>query len=607
MERPAKRQRILEPNIRSQGEPGSQMIEDSFSLNVALQNDKTEYAVPTRTISLSDFRRPALRRPSLQRRNAGVYLIPRAPDATVTANAVQINVDDGTGTSTALTVAVTAGETVVSLPDVSVAVTVPGISSETNAVGSITTDSQSVITTPPPSPLPSDSSASLNPLGTGLSEALNSTTSATATSEHTVTVTAISTLQIAVQNGTVIVTQPQSTTMQTLTSGAQSSITGSSSVTSGSSIPTGIGESTESSSSERSLYSSSVVDASVTAGTSSTSSSAAPATSSSSSAGGGGGGGGAALSPTQQQVVGGVVGGVAGVAVVLLVLLVILRWYRRRLKARGELPEQIAERQLQIGGGPVGGGPRHAHTMSERSSGVPLVATLRSGLHKWRPSSAYTQGTTGTGASIPDESARGFQRIAGRKIAPVLGTGGDPYGGNYGAFEKDTAAGPSDPLRHNRNERSLAGSSFYRDSGGFYGGRGGANSPTYPPSPTIGTAVSTDPSTGVRDLAGVEEEDNIHPSQISLPISRPEGMAALRPSPARTPVTVSPASSIKLPIQQAPPTMEGAPPVPPIAPGLQVPRQRSADGIGRSMPSRDGSKVSMGARSGRSRFSESLG
>ena len=73
-----------------------------------------------------------------------------------------------------------------------------------------------------------------------------------------------------------------------------------------------------------------------------------------------------------------------------------------------------------------------------------------------------------------------------------------------------------------------------------------------------------------------------------------------------TPVTVSPANSIRLPIQQAPPTMEGAPPVPPIAPGLQVPRQRSADGIGRSMPSRDGSRVSMGARSGRSRFSESI-
>lgn len=284
---------------------------------------------------------------------------------------------------------------------------------------------------------------------------------------------------------------------------------------------------------------------------------------------------------------GGVLGGLAGIAIVLFVLLAFLRWYRRRLKSRGELPEQITQRNLM-------GGSSHHHTMSQRSSGVPLTSALAASLRRFRPVSSYTQGTTATASTIP-ESERGFQRIAGRKIGPVLSTGGDGYGGSYGAFEKE-----SGPSTFNPTERDLAGASFYRDSQGFYGGRG--DLPSSPTTATNATGSRSGPGRSLtRDFA---EEDLLHPhpSQISLPSSKPEGMAALRPSPARTPVTVSPAtSSIRLPIQQTP-AMDGAPPMPPMSAGLGMPMAR--DGIGRSLASQDGSRVSRG--SGRSRFAEQI-
>jgi hypothetical protein len=127
-------------------------------------------------------------------------------------------------------------------------------------------------------------------------------------------------------------------------------------------------------------------------------------------------------------------------------------------------------------------------------------------------------------------------------------------------------------------------------------------SPTLPPSPTMattGTGAGPGPSMA-RDFA---EEEDLHPSQISLPASKPDGMAALRPSPARTPVTVSPAtSSIRLPIQQTPAMMDDVPPMPPVSTGLAI--SMSRDGIGRSLASQDGSRVSRG--SGRSRFAENM-
>ena len=600
MERPLKRIRISDPEMRSPRDPGSQMAEGLFTSEMGIRSDDSDKhrALPTPTINLADFQRRGMGRPPFQRRNAAHNLVPRAPAVTVTANVVEVNVGDGTATSAATTITAVSSDTVVSLEELGGSLTVPALSDvsavETSVVGTILTDDQSTITTPPPTPLPSDStsigssSSLIESLSSESSQSSGNSTLSSSSSESTVTVTATSTIDFAYQNGTFITTSFSGRATQSITQTHSSFSTG---------TAFGIGVDTDSSSDSAS---STFYGAGASSPSGSSTTSSGSAASSSSSVSNNNNNNGPGLTPTQTTVVGGVVGGVAGLAIVLLLLLVFLRWYRRRLKSRGELPEQIAQRNLGMDGP-----SHHHHTMSERWSGVPLTAALAASLRKFRPSSSHTTGTNGTMSTLPStmpETERGFQRIAGRKIAPVLSTGGDGFGGNYGAFSKEVdTPGPS---RHTRNERSLAGSSFYRDSNGFYGGRG-----DMPSSPT--TAFTSSPpqngpgTSSTRDFAG---GDLLHPlpspSQVSLPHSRPDGMAALRPSPARTPVTVSPAaSSIRLPIQQQP-AMDNAPPLPPppTGAGLAVPGSR--DAIGRSLASQDGSRVSRS--SGRSRFAEQM-
>lgn len=624
MERPSKRIKISNPEIRNPRDTGSRMTQGLFTSERGFRREDSDHEPqPTRTISLSDFQRrnilgdhPRAPRPVLPRRNAGIYLLPRAPDETITASVVEINVNDGTTTSKVTEVPAATTEAVVSLSDVG-SLTVPGISDVTSVVvGSASDSSQETLTTPPPTPLTSgapttSSTSELSPAGSIFSEALNGTITTlldtTTTVGRTITITSTSTFEISLVNGTVIGTA--STSEGSTTSISSMRIT-SSSISSSSHTPTytfGQDITTDSATFTGSTY--------VTSGTSSdyftgiagtpTSSSSAATSSESGSDSGSGSGGDSdpGLTPTQQQVVGGVVGGLAGVALVLAILLFVLRRYRRRLKSRGQLPEQVTARELASNGG-------DSYPMSQRSSTAPLAAVVASSLKRLRPHSNQTLATTVTGhteRSVP-ESERGFQRIAGRKIAPVLGSGGDPYGGNFGAFEKDTAARPSDL---NPTERGLSGASFYRDSRGFYGGKGN-QSPTLPPSPTTATTgartgdMATTAGTGsnVQDFADPVASLAQNSSQMSLTTpSRPEGYAVMRPSPARTPVTLSPAaSSIRLPIQQAPPTMdEDAPPLPIFAPGLT---QR--DGIGRSLASQDGSRVSKSSGRSAGRFMENM-
>jgi hypothetical protein len=279
------------------------------------------------------------------------------------------------------------------------------------------------------------------------------------------------------------------------------------------------------------------------------------------------------------------VGGVAGLAFLLLILLALLRWYRKRLQSRGQLPEQIAARAA------TGGGPSAATQMS---SHTPFAAAILSSTRRWRPQSSATTATAVTNYSSVPDSERGFQRIAGRKIAPVIGSGSDQYGGNYGAFERDLAEGRLTRGAHssaqaapaNNEDSGLADKSFYRDSQGFYGGKGD-------PRPTSSTLVSS--SLGhtrgsTRDLANADSigED--------LREDATEGYAVMRPSPARTPITSSPSnSSLRLPIQQGPLMEPGAPPTPALPPYLTGRRQ---DSVGRSLGSQDGSRGS--------KFTESL-
>lgn len=213
-------------------------------------------------------------------------------------------------------------------------------------------------------------------------------------------------------------------------------------------------------------------------------------------------------------------GGIAGAAILIFILLAFIRWKKRH------------QSMLQLGSGNEGAGAGAATSrdgpppsqpsggMTERRS-LAFVPSALANLTGLKRGSRQTDRTVSTA-----ESERGFYRVSGRKLPSVLQTGGDGYGG--GINEPNT----------------LSGSSFYRDSQGFYGGSG-----------TAAAGTSTRPESGV---------------------------PVMRPSPARTPVT-----------QQGPFSAAAAAPAP-----LTPPPPRP-DLVGRSHPSQDGSHVS-------SRFTEEV-
>ena len=409
--------------------------------------------------------------------------------------------------------------------------------------------------------------------------------SATSTSDRTTTITWTSTLNVSFLNGTVItlLSSPDTTASATLAplvtkTDSNADHTRHSTLTSATPALSSHTPATATGSADNGASASYSSGGTGAAGIGSATTASSSATSSASSSSHGG----SAPGPTTPTVVGGVVGGVAGLAFLLLILLALLRWYRKRLQSRGQLPEQIAARST------TGGGPSGATQMSSRSSHTPFAAAFLSSTRRWRPQSSATTATAVTNYSTVPDSERGFQRIAGRKIEPVLGTGTDQYGGNYGAFEKDfpegrlTRGAPSNsgaPQPH-EEERGLAESSFYRDSRGFYGGKG----EDLPVSPTLVPSSMGHTRGTTRDFANADSLGGDPRTE------RPEGYAVMRPSPARTPMTSSPSnSSIRLPIQQGPLMEPGAPPTPALPSHLTGRRQ---DGVGRSLASQDGSRGS---------------
>ncbi|KAE9374708.1 hypothetical protein N431DRAFT_543950 [Stipitochalara longipes BDJ] len=222
-------------------------------------------------------------------------------------------------------------------------------------------------------------------------------------------------------------------------------------------------------------------------------------------------------------IVGGVVGSVAGVAILIFVLMGLIRWWKKKhqsmlLLGDGDGDAGTGAEMTRDGppSQPLGG-------MSERRSlafGVPAVLASMTG-YKRASQKTETDRTISSTAG----SERGFYRVSGRKLPSVLQSGGDGYGGGI-----DT--------------NTLSGSSFYRDSQGFYGGAGSPTSPSLPP--------------GARSF------------------QRDSGVPVMRPSPARTPVTEqSPFSAFPAPLD---------------------PPARRPDVLARSPPSQDGSQ--------RSRFTE---
>ncbi|KAK5084684.1 hypothetical protein LTR05_005762 [Lithohypha guttulata] len=296
----------------------------------------------------------------------------------------------------------------------------------------------------------------------------------------------------------------------------------------------------------------------------------------SSDSNGGGGSTGTVLTPQQTQMVGGIVGGVAGIALVLIVLLYVLQWYRQRLKLQGRVPAQLnsgTDRDL---------GDAALVTMAapmSQNSRTSLFPTIK----KLRPVSGQTFFTDTTSMTGTD-SEKGFQRVSGRKIPSVLATGGDQYGGSYGAFEKQFSPSPQahsfgrSPFQRHHPHNDPNEISFYRDEDASYfsspsrKSRSAPSSPLYPAVFTRDSIVPrrpSNPNTDRRDFA--MEDFNRAFNRNMADLSKPDGFAISRNSPARTPLIQSPSTStLRLPIQ-APVTMdEDVPDLPLPSPGLIV-------------------------------------
>lgn len=629
MERPAKRQKLSGQDSYPAREIDPRMREDGPLHHVS-------GSAPTKTAPPLDLRRrdlptvPAAGAVLAQNRKSTTHQTRRA-DATVTASVIDVQVDEGSATLATTEVTAAANGTVVPISDLG-SVTVPALTSTASGT-SLTQNNSS---------LSSNSSASTSSqslLSSILSSVLTDNSTITS-AKSTITVTATSTFHITYNNGTFIPPQPPTDSRSHYSSNSifPESSQSSSTLSTSSSLTGDI------SSSSTLVPGGSPAPSTGTGPTSST-----PPTSSSTNTHSTG----PALTPQQQTVVGGVVGGVAGLALVLLALLVFLRWYRSRLKSQGRLPEQLAHRnqsRRHIRGASSNGGSGYEMTQSKRGSNAQLAAALASSLRKWRPHSAGTFATSSsTGPGEATSGERGFQKISGRKIAPVLGTGGDGYGGDWGVFEKELHGRQASTTNQQILERSLSRNSFYRDSKGFYSNSGfdpvrsssapGLASQRFtanmmstkdfaeyfpiPPANTPATSMAGPGSSPLRShseinvgLAGEAANSSVPGRELKA--SRPEGFAVMRPGPARTPTTSSLPDHAQICVS-SPRGLRGtaglamdpeAPPTPPLPEFTSGEAER-----GRlTVPSRDrmrgdvsvGSSRSLGSRSTASRFQEGL-
>ena len=236
------------------------------------------------------------------------------------------------------------------------------------------------------------------------------------------------------------------------------------------------------------------------------------------------------------KIVGGVVGSIAGLALLLFLLVYFLR---RRGLLRGKMGAHAPLSDDAAIGTVAGAGTREI--AERRSSNDPLFTAsyfAPAFMKRWRQS---TQ-TVRTESTIDSNSSeRGFQKISGRKLPPVLTHGGDGFGGGLDG-DSPTVPGfpPTSP------------------------GPGPAGSPAFhapPPASPYGMPLD---SNYTREIE--EHQPPVPPSPVHLPISNTV--------PVATPITVTPAHPVAQP--------QSAIPIVPQRP----------DGLGRSLSSFDGSRSS---------------
>ncbi|CAN8095388.1 unnamed protein product [Discula destructiva] len=155
------------------------------------------------------------------------------------------------------------------------------------------------------------------------------------------------------------------------------------------------------------------------------------------------------------KVAGGIVGGIAGVALLVGLAFMILRlrkrgWCHLRLGAGVDEPDAAARQALpapKAGGGGGGGAgntePTSAYgTMQQQRSAPQVITSSLAALAGKRSS----RERAGTGSEMAE---RGFVRVSGKKLPPVLQFGGDGY---------------SDPRENRNSHMSDTSASVYRDS-----------------------------------------------------------------------------------------------------------------------------------------------
>lgn len=228
-------------------------------------------------------------------------------------------------------------------------------------------------------------------------------------------------------------------------------------------------------------------------GTATPSVSTSPATSTSASSDSSGGG----TAPQTKEVVGGVFGGIAGVALLIGLAFMILRmkkrgWCHLRLGGEDDGPS-AASRALPASGGGGGGAGAGAGgdasgaygTMQQRSAPQSVAASLAAMTGK-----RSSRDRAGSGSEMAE---RGFVRVSGRKLPPVLQYGGDGY---------------TDPRN---SQLSEASASVYRDS------------------------------------MAVFDQPNATRLALGSPMRPESGIMTMQPGPAKTPVTSQAPSHIDSP------------------------------------------------------------
>jgi hypothetical protein len=229
------------------------------------------------------------------------------------------------------------------------------------------------------------------------------------------------------------------------------------------------------------------------------------------------------------EIVGGVVGSIAGLAVIFLLLFYLFR--RRKF-----LQQQGAQTLPSNDAGTRG--------MSERTlsnDNAPLFSAsylAPAFMKRWRASTMTT--ATESTLSSSGTSERGFQKLSGRKIPPVLTHGGDGFGGGLDG-----------------DSPTLPGFSPISPSGGPLSSTSTCGPP---PASPFGMPLET-------NLREVDEHlTPVRQSPVHLPVSSSVNFG--------TPTTVNPSHTLAQP--------QSAVPILPMRP----------DALGRSLPSHDGSRSS---------------